>query len=390
MDRIVPSNLDVPMYATMGNRSKKRKVAHGTTAVVSKGKKARLEALQTPARIAKPSKLVPPPRPVPEAAVPATLEGVPPPRPVPEAAVPATLEGSVFVHSSKFAQPEGDDKTLCVDEWPFLQTKFCEKMTHIEDHEPFQPAPEVTASSQQAPCDFAPARAATSSHVTYENPGCLQGSFDQSSHIFGENAGVGVVYGPESFTMPRASRTSSVAKMRWKRILPMATTLARGFEPVRGTGARHRVKPWPVSALTGKFHRLDLPPESPVKQFVLFVGDSHLRALVDRYVRMPDGCLSFGFLSTPGASAAELRTELLNADIPRTPDIVCLLAPSNNLTATPGIEAAGVAFDGLLRAARSRWPKVFVLDFPPRLASELAPQQFLREEFRRVAAKNGM
>ena len=95
---------------------------------------------------------------------------------------------------------------------------------------------------------------------------------------------------------------------------------------------------------------------------MLFVGDSHLRALVDRYVRMPDGCLSFGFLSTPGASAAELRTELLNADIPRTPDIVCLLAPSNNLTATPGIEAAGVAFDGLLRAARSRWPKVvFVL-----------------------------
>ena len=28
--------------------------------------------------------------------------------------------------SLQFAQPEGDDKTLCVDEWPFLRTEFCE------------------------------------------------------------------------------------------------------------------------------------------------------------------------------------------------------------------------------------------------------------------------
>ena len=35
---------------------------------------------------------------------------------------------------------------------------------------------------------------------------------------------------------------------------------------MHGTGARHRVKPWPVSAHTGKFNRLDLPPESPDKQ----------------------------------------------------------------------------------------------------------------------------
>ena len=28
--------------------------------------------------------------------------------------------------SLQFAQPEGDDKTLCVDEWPFLHTEFCE------------------------------------------------------------------------------------------------------------------------------------------------------------------------------------------------------------------------------------------------------------------------
>ena len=28
--------------------------------------------------------------------------------------------------SLQFAQPEGDDQTLCVDEWQFLQTEFCE------------------------------------------------------------------------------------------------------------------------------------------------------------------------------------------------------------------------------------------------------------------------
>ena len=35
---------------------------------------------------------------------------------------------------------------------------------------------------------------------------------------------------------------------------------------MHGTGARHRVKPWPVSAHTGKSNRLVLPPESPDKQ----------------------------------------------------------------------------------------------------------------------------
>ncbi|CAL8236763.1 unnamed protein product, partial [Arctogadus glacialis] len=108
-------------------------------------------------------------------------------------------QSSVRSLPHEFSRPEGDDKTLCVDEWPFLQTEFCEevnqptarvvssqrqqevptpwgpkvlmaqadkptanetsflgcstKITHIEDHEPFEPAPEVTASSQQV-CNY--------------------------------------------------------------------------------------------------------------------------------------------------------------------------------------------------------------------------------------------
>ena len=32
----------------------------------------------------------------------------------------------ILTMSLQFAQPKGDDQTLCVDEWPFLQTEFCE------------------------------------------------------------------------------------------------------------------------------------------------------------------------------------------------------------------------------------------------------------------------
>ncbi|KAK0147800.1 putative uncharacterized transposon-derived protein F52C9.6 [Merluccius polli] len=160
----------------------------------------------------------------------------------------------------------------------------------------------------------------------------------------------------------------------------------------RGTGYRHRVQKWPVSPFTGRSHKLVIPPESPDKkklclllQFVLIVG-----AIVDGVVQMPDEPFSFGVMSTPGAAASALRTEVLNAVLPRVPDAVCLLAPSNNLTASRAVDEASVDYVNLLRTIRSRWPNVFVVDFPPRLNCEVTYQDLLRQEYHRVSARMGM
>ncbi|XP_028256443.1 uncharacterized protein LOC114432565 [Parambassis ranga] len=159
----------------------------------------------------------------------------------------------------------------------------------------------------------------------------------------------------------------------------------------RGTGHRHRVRRWPRSAVTGLSHKLSIPPESPNEKFVLLVGDSHLRAIADGIVpiMLDKDSMSFGVMCTPGASAAELTAELLHADVPRTPDAVCLLAPSNNLTSSRTFEEAGASFANLVACACSRWPKVCVVDFPPRLTVDPVYQDVVRQEFRRVAARLG-
>ncbi|XP_054894938.1 uncharacterized protein LOC129365627 [Poeciliopsis prolifica] len=238
--------------------------------------------------------------------------------------------------------------------------------------------------------------------------------------------------------MPRRGRRSEAAKVRWRKLesvpdvakpetppltssawnpirsppkktsrlleggLPdqMSPPVVRQEEPRvpstspgsrRGTGHRHRVQTWPASRVTRRSCKLVLPTaEALEKKFALLVGDSHLRAIVDGYSTMPKGDFSLGVLASPGASAEELRLEVLDAVLPRPPEVICLLAPSNNLTASRTFVEAGAAFGALLRTVCNLSANVVVVDFPPRLCVEESVQQLLRQEFQRVAAQRSV
>ncbi|XP_037832270.1 uncharacterized protein LOC108228509 [Kryptolebias marmoratus] len=237
--------------------------------------------------------------------------------------------------------------------------------------------------------------------------------------------------------MPRRGRRSEAAKLRWKKMdlepdiakprTPPPTRrawtptqspekkMARLLEPVlpdqmphamvcqdqprrpstslgsrRGTGHHHRVRKWPASRVTRRCLKLVLPAKAPEKKFALLVGDSHLRAVVDGFVTLPETDFSLGVLASPGASAEELRLEVLDADFTRAPDVVCLLAPSNNLTASRTVEKAGEDFGRLLNTIGKLCANVVVVDFPPHLVVEEKLQQSLRQEFHRVAAQRGV
>lgn len=91
-------------------------------------------------------------------------------------------------------------------------------------------------------------------------------------------------------------------------------------------------------------------------QTVLVVGDGQLRALINGAVTIPEGRVSFGFLSVHKATLSDLKTELIHANIPWKPDAVCVCIPVCNVKQS--IPKAVEDLDSLLAAASYQWPRV--------------------------------
>ncbi|XP_078019325.1 uncharacterized protein LOC117246986 [Epinephelus lanceolatus] len=107
---------------------------------------------------------------------------------------------------------------------------------------------------------------------------------------------------------------------------------------------------------SGRQHKLVIPVDVPGKTLVLLIGASHLHSLADGIVLMPEDCHTFGVMSTPGVCTDQLRTEDENAVLPRISDAVCVMAPSNNLTASKTPKQGGITFGQYLATVCSVWP----------------------------------
>uniref|UniRef100_A0A3Q0SV64 Uncharacterized protein n=1 Tax=Amphilophus citrinellus TaxID=61819 RepID=A0A3Q0SV64_AMPCI len=145
------------------------------------------------------------------------------------------------------------------------------------------------------------------------------------------------------------------------------------FVARHGTGWHHKVNMWPASEVTDLSHKFVIPEGRPDKRFVLLIGASHLRSFADGIVKVSNGCIDFGVICTPGACAAKLRQEVLHAVVPREPDAVCVMAPSNNLTASINPEEVGQEFEQYLLAVCRHWPKDSIAVF----CTGMVPYQFL-------------
>ncbi|XP_068433657.1 uncharacterized protein, partial [Clinocottus analis] len=199
----------------------------------------------------------------------------------------------------------------------------------------------------------------------------------------------------------RGYRWSTAAKKRLLdfKLVPITPQPPRPVSLALGTGRCHQVIPWPISIFTRKQHKLVIPDGSPNRKFVLLVGDSHLQSFAHGFAEVPAE-LSVGVMSSPKACAKLLRTEVLNADVLHAPGVVVLMAPSSSLT------AIGVSREPILTVPFKTWTMpiflsylggpshhqfwVVVVDFPPRRNVEMDLQEFLRQEFWRVAASGGV
>ncbi|XP_033847315.1 uncharacterized protein LOC117393232 [Periophthalmus magnuspinnatus] len=159
-----------------------------------------------------------------------------------------------------------------------------------------------------------------------------------------------------------------------------------------GTGWRPAVRHWTRSSFTGKQLRVCIPPESPNKELVLVIGDSHLRSFVERDVDIrADGPYSFGYICSPGATADTLETDVCLSTVDQRVSKCVVLATGND-SSTRGqtVERAQKNFQSLLSTVKRLCPKTCVVDFPARHVVSVTKQNQFRQAYKAAAEAEGL